>query len=87
MIRNKLLRAKVLERDSGICARCGRFDQKWQGDHIVPISMGGKDELDNLQTLCRIHHAEKTVSEAPIRAKADRLHDRHELTRRRRTIR
>jgi 5-methylcytosine-specific restriction endonuclease McrA len=86
MIRNKLLRAKVLDRDSGICAKCGRYDPKWQADHIVDLQFYGRDALDNLQTLCRIHHAEKTVAAAPIRAKADRLRERSELTAKRRGI-
>jgi 5-methylcytosine-specific restriction protein A len=86
MIRNKLLRKKVAERDSGVCAICGRYDSKWQADHRLALSMGGRDDLDNLQTLCRLHHGEKTVSEAAPRAKANRLRERAELTRKRRTI-
>ena len=85
MIR-KFLRDKVLERDSGICAVCKRYDAKWQADHILPLSLGGKDELANLQTLCRIHHRDKTISEAAPRAKADRLAERHQLTEKRKKI-
>jgi 5-methylcytosine-specific restriction endonuclease McrA len=87
IIRNKGLRAKVLERDGGMCRKCGRFDPKWQHDHILALSMGGSDNLDNAQTLCRAHHAEKTISEAPTRAKADRLRERADLTAMRRSIR
>lgn len=86
VIRNKLLRAKVLERDSGICSVCKRFDAKWQADHLLPLSLGGKDTLDNLQTLCRIHHSEKTSSEAAPRAKSDRLKERHDLTLKRKKV-
>jgi 5-methylcytosine-specific restriction endonuclease McrA len=85
-IRNKRLRAQVFERDQGICAKCRRYDAKWQHDHILPLSLGGKDDLDNAQTLCRQHHGEKTVSEAPARAKADRLAERHDLTAKRKRI-
>lgn len=87
MKRNSLLRKKVLERDQGICAVCKRFDPKWEADHIVAGWTGGKDELNNLQTLCRHHHLSKTISETPIRAKTDRLRERAELTRKRREIR
>lgn len=86
MRRNALLRKRVLERDQGICRVCGRYDAKWQSDHVQPLWQGGKDELDNLQTLCRRHHLAKSVGETPIRAKSDRLRARHELTKRRRAV-
>lgn len=86
MIRNKGLRQKVFERDQGICFVCKRYDAKWQHDHVLPLSLGGKDNLDNAQTLCRLHHGEKTSSEATPRAKADRLAERHKLTEKRRGI-
>jgi 5-methylcytosine-specific restriction endonuclease McrA len=86
IVRNKFLRAKVFERDGGVCATCGRFDPKWQHDHILPLSLGGKDTLDNAQTLCRDHHGAKTSAEAAPRAKADRLSERHKLTEKRRAV-
>ena len=84
--RNKLLRKRVFERDQGICTICQVYDAKWQHDHILPIWQSGKDSLENSQTLCRRHHLSKSVGETPIRAKADRLRDRHELTKRRRAL-
>jgi 5-methylcytosine-specific restriction endonuclease McrA len=87
MKRNPILRKRLLERDQGICAVCGKFDPKWEGDHTVAIWSGGKDALDNLQTLCRRHHLEKSVGETPVRAKTDRLKERHDLTKKRREIR
>lgn len=50
------LRYEVLKRDGGRCVLCG--DSKKDGvklhvDHILPRSKGGKDTLDNLQTLCQ----------------------------------
>jgi len=86
IIRRRDLRAKVLERDQGRCARCGRYDPKFEVDHIVALWSGGKDELDNVQTLCRHCHTRKTVGEAPLRAKADRIRQRHDLTKRRRAL-
>ncbi len=85
--RNTLLRKRVLERDGGVCARCGVYDARWQHDHIQELWEGGKDTLENSQTLCRRHHLEKTVGATPIRAKTDRLKARSELTRQRRAIR
>ena len=47
------VRYDVLARSRGVCAACG---SKPPGglhvDHIMPRSLGGKTELDNLQTLC-----------------------------------
>ena len=86
MTRNKRLRFYVFKRDHGICARCSIFDPKWEADHVLPLSLGGRDALDNLETLCRRHHSEKTVAETPARAKADRLRERAELTRKRKPI-
>lgn len=79
-------RKSVFARDQGVCAKCGRFDAKFEADHIVALWEGGKDALDNLQTLCRHCHLQKTVGEAPLRAKADRLRVRHDATLRRRQI-
>lgn len=86
MIR-KYLRDKVEERDHGICAVCNVYDAKWQADHIHEMWAGGPDDIDNLQTLCRRHHKEKSAEQTPVRAKTDRLKERHDLTQTRRAIR
>ena len=50
------LRYQVLKRDGSRCTKCGATPQTHgvtlHVDHIVPVSKGGKTELDNLQTLC-----------------------------------
>lgn len=84
--RNPFLRKLVYERDGGVCALCGKYDAKWERDHIVPLWEHGQDNLDNSQTLCRSCHLRKSVGETPIRAKTDRLRARHDLTERRRKI-
>ena len=33
-------------------------------DHIVPKEFGGNDSDENLQSLCKDHHKEKTQTEA-----------------------
>lgn len=86
IIRNKRLRQLVFERDAGICAVCRVYDAKWEADHIVDLQFGGRDTLDNAQTLCRRHHQAKTSAAAPVRAKADRLAERHQQTLRRRRV-
>jgi hypothetical protein len=49
------LRHEVFKRDNYTCVECGA--KKEDGatlhvDHKIPVSKGGTDELDNLQTLC-----------------------------------
>ena len=49
------LRYKILSRDNHTCKSCGRsIDDgvKLEVDHIYPKSKGGKNNVDNLQTLC-----------------------------------
>jgi hypothetical protein len=49
---HKGTRAKVFERDSGACVKCGSKEDITI-DHIVPVSQGGSSRYGNLQTLCR----------------------------------
>jgi len=51
------IRWQVFQRDKWKCVSCGRSaanDVILHVDHILPRSKGGKDELDNYQTLCHI---------------------------------
>ena len=52
---SKQLRAQILRRDNSKCRMCGRSidEVSLEVDHIIPMSEGGTDELDNLATLCR----------------------------------
>jgi hypothetical protein len=73
-----LLRRKVWERDSGLCAKCGKRCSNaeegamgWQVDHITPLIDATPHpyfwNLDNLQTLCLECHAWKTKAENAAR--------------------
>lgn len=48
----------LIERDGFECAICGTRDDLTI-DHIVPLSKGGGDDLDNLRLLCRKHNSQK----------------------------
>lgn len=68
---SKRLRFAVFQRDDHTCQYCGlrAGDQGTvlQIDHILPVSVGGKDEPSNLVTACRDCNAGKSSSviEAP----------------------
>jgi len=54
---NYRIRFKVLQRDHFKCCACGASpaknpDVKLHIDHIIPVSKGGKGDINNLQTLC-----------------------------------
>lgn len=43
----------VFNRDNYTCSYCGQQGGKLECDHIVPLSKGGGNEVDNLTTSCR----------------------------------
>lgn len=55
-------RSALLSRENKKCRCCGRQlgkGVKLEIDHIIPVKMGGKTELDNLQILCKTCNLEK----------------------------
>lgn len=57
------VREQVLTRDNHICHYCGKSEDKMEVDHLIPVSKGGTDELNNLVAACQKCN----------RAKGDRL--------------
>lgn len=51
------LSKRAKERDGYRCAECGTGEGELNVHHIIPLSQGGPNELDNLITLCRSCHA------------------------------
>ncbi|WP_071517334.1 HNH endonuclease [Geitlerinema sp. PCC 9228] len=51
----KQVRQYVFQRDRYQCQSCGKTATKCQltVDHIIPLVRGGKNDISNLQTLCR----------------------------------
>lgn len=61
------IRWQVFQRDNWKCVACGRSSQDeiiLQVDHILPRSRGGKDTLDNFQTLCNMCNLGKSNRDA-----------------------
>ena len=57
------IRESVLRRDRYLCVAClaaGRPTPATQVDHVIPLSAGGTDAMDNLQSLCDACHEAKT---------------------------
>jgi|SRR3989344_1429909 len=53
--RSRTLKIKAAKRDNFTCQKCKLRDKtgmKLEAHHIIPIYLGGKDELDNIITLC-----------------------------------
>lgn len=67
----QVIRENLYSRDQGFCQCCGVHDKFWEADHIIPIHKGGGGcTIENLQTLCRDCHKEKTI-------RLDRIPNRH----------
>ena len=52
----KIDRQKVYEKYNGHCAYCGKVItiKDMQVDHILPKRLGGTDDIDNLNSSCRL---------------------------------
>jgi len=59
-------RRYILDRDSFTCHLCGetRLADQLVADHVVPLSQGGPDTVQNLKAACLDCHAKKSQAEA-----------------------
>jgi len=48
----KRVKALVRNRDHATCRYCGRYAPGGEVDHVIPLSRGGTDALDNLAWAC-----------------------------------
>lgn len=49
----KYIRMRVFQRDNFTCVYCGAKNVQLECDHILPISKGGSDDINNLATACK----------------------------------
>ncbi|MBI4298456.1 MAG: HNH endonuclease [Chloroflexi bacterium] len=52
------LSQSIKKRDRFRCTQCGASDVELHVHHVVPLSQGGSNDLDNLVTLCASCHSE-----------------------------
>lgn len=62
------LRLEALKRDGWKCVKCGR-PGRLEVDHKIAIVDGGSNDIDNLQTLCRGCHIDKSRQEVYNRSR------------------
>ena len=74
-------RLSLFLKRKGKCAGCTQkidAGKVWDIDHILPLALGGTNEPNNLQVLCKPCHRSKTShSDIPCIAKTKRLKARH----------
>ena len=72
--RRKHIRSKVLAAQGHVCRACGKpCPLDAEADHIIPLALGGADEPEACQTLCRACHKAKTKGDVRAIARAKRV--------------
>ena len=69
----KDIRMACFARDDWTCRACGHHDTtgaSLQGDHIIAVTNGGKNELANLQTLCGVCNNAKQNTDLKLKKRA-----------------
>ena len=49
----------ILKRDRYKCRICRKSGVDLEVDHVIPVCLGGRDTLMNLQTLCKVCNRRK----------------------------
>lgn len=72
----KRVRKAILDANDGRCAICGWpiRGEDFDLDHIIPIAVGGDDDMANMRPVHRSCHRHKTAKEdIPVITKVKRL--------------
>lgn len=82
MTRRPLTRAarrRIWDAAKGICHLCGLpiGFKPWEADHVKPLWLNGEDSEANMAPACKPCHLHKSVGDRPIKAKSDRIRNRH----------
>ena len=58
-------RKQIIKKCNNQCAicKCSKSENKFEVDHIKPLSAGGTNHIDNLQLLCKACHKQKCKHE------------------------
>ncbi|WP_126975607.1 HNH endonuclease [Frigidibacter oleivorans] len=74
-------RIDVLAAASGVCHICGdRINpvrERWEVEHVIPLALGGSDDVENMRPAHRACHAGKTRRDVGVIAKAKRVAQKH----------
>jgi hypothetical protein len=63
---SKTTRKSIVDTQENKCNVCKSELDKFEIDHIIPLALGGVDEIDNLQAICIQCHAYKTKTESDL---------------------
>lgn len=86
----KLQRVKVFDAAKGRCHLCDTkiaVGERWEVEHCKPLWLGGIDGPENMAPAHYLCHRAKTASERTIKAKGDRVRQKHLGLRKPRSIR
>ncbi|MGY3330080.1 5-methylcytosine-specific restriction protein A [Mesorhizobium sp. USDA 4775] len=74
------VRARIFLRANGMCHISQRpigAGEKWQLEHVKPLSLGGENRESNLRPALVEPHRAKSADENALREKADRVRAKH----------
>ena len=67
------IRYGILNKDNFTCQHCGKRGIILDVHHIIPLRLGGSDDISNLITLCRPCHGIEESKLRPKRKKGSKL--------------
>lgn len=82
------VKIRIIARQSNKCFLSGiefRPGDKIEFDHATALWLGGENRESNLRAVLADKHKEKTRAEAPIKAKVQRMREKHHGIRRKRS--